>query len=505
MSSLLDLAKSASACVKCGKCIPHCTIYMANRDEATSPRGFLDLLGAYQRGDLELDSNARHIFESCFLCTTCVTHCPSSLPIDTAIESVRVDIAKKYGIAWYKKAYFFLLRHRRFADMVFRFCYFIMPCAFKQEHGRFVSRFRLFRGLDSTRAKRSIFPIGRRSFLQTYQGEIAPACGGLAALESRQDSKGERADFKACKDSKSLKARDSKSPKECENLKDSKDSKDSCAQDLHTLESANPLAPALTHNRVAIFIGCLSNYNYINVGESLLAILSRLGIRAFVPHLQECCGAPAFFTGDVKSVLFLAKKNIAYFESFWDSIDAMIIPEATCAAMIKRDWIHALHSDEAEGAEYIARLKRLLPKIEMASEWLYRHTRLLDLLPDSHKGVGVTYHDPCHARKVLGIYKEPRALLGKSFRLVEMSDSSRCCGFGGISMQSSRYELTLKAGAPKAEMIDESGAEIVSAECGACRMQIDNALTQRESQVRFAHPLELIAQSLEARDTGGGA
>lgn len=432
---MLDLQSVASACVKCGKCIPNCTIYMANRDEVTSPRGFLDLLGAYKRGDLELNQQSREIFESCFLCTTCVTHCPSSLPVDVAIESVRVDIAEKYGIAWYKRVYFYLLRHRKAADFVFRFVHFIMPCAFKEENGRLVSRLKLFKGVDSKRANRSVFPVWRKSFLQKYQGEILP-----------------------------------------------------------TTESAPK--NTLQHNRVAIFIGCLSNYNYVNVGESLLEILSHLGIKAFVPHLQECCGAPAFFTGDVKSVVHLAKKNIDYFESFWDSIDAMIIPEATCAAMIKKDWLHALDSDSTL-KDYAQRLEKLLPKIYMASEWLYHHTPLSEIIPQNLARESITYHDPCHARKVLGVYKEPRVLLSKGFRLKEMSDSSRCCGFGGISMQSSRYDLTLKAGVPKAEMIERSGAEIVSAECGACRMQIDNALTQIDSKVRFAHPLELIAQALK--------
>ena len=429
---MLDLQQTASACVKCGKCIPHCTIYMVNRDEVTSPRGFLDLLGAYKRGDIELDSTSKDIFESCFLCTTCVTHCPSSLPVDVAIESVRVDIAQKYGIAWYKRAYFYLLRHRKMADFVFKFMYFLMPCAFKQENGRLISRFKFFKNENNKLAKRSVFPIWRKSFLQQYQGEITPR---------------------------------------------------------------NPTPPpnTLTHKRVAIFIGCLSNYNYVNVGESLLEILSHLGIKAFVPHLQECCGAPAFFTGDVKSVAYLAKRNIEYFESFWESIDAMIIPEATCAAMIKKDWIHALSNEP----EWIERLNKLLPKIDMASSWLFHNTPLQEILPQNFSTQSVTYHDPCHARKVLGIFKEPRTLLEKSFVLKEMSDSARCCGFGGISMQSSRYDLTLKAGKPKAEMIESSGAQVVSAECGACRMQIDNALTQIDSKVRFAHPLELIAQALE--------
>lgn len=429
---MLDLQSVANACVKCGKCIPHCTIYMLNRDEITSPRGFLDLLGAYRCGELTLDRTSRDIFESCFLCTTCVTHCPSSLPVDVAIETVRVDIAKKYGISWYKRAYFFLLRHRKIADVVFSIMSFIAPCAFKEENGRFVSRIKLFKDDNNKMAKRSIFPIKRKSFLQTYSGDI-PSSHKMSNLHS------------------------------------------------------------LKHNRVAIFIGCLSNYNYTNVGKSLLEILDKLGINAFIPHLQECCGAPAFFTGDVKSVAYLAKKNIVYFESFWDEIDAMIIPEATCAAMIKKDWLHAL-SDEPQWAN---RLEKLLPKIDMATSWLFHHTSLQDILPQSPATQSITYHDPCHARKVLGIFKEPRALLAKNYKIEEMSDSTQCCGFGGISMQSSRYTLSLRAGKPKADMIQKSGADIVSAECGACRMQIDNSLAQIDSNVVFAHPLELIAKALK--------
>ena len=110
--------QTSSACVKCGKCIPGCTIYRISGDETRSPRGFIDLLGAYQRGQLALDKNAKDIFESCFLCTHCVSVCPSSLPTDELIESVRADIAKTFGIAWYKRAFFSLLAHRKTMNFV---------------------------------------------------------------------------------------------------------------------------------------------------------------------------------------------------------------------------------------------------------------------------------------------------------------------------------------------------------------------------------------------------
>ena len=103
---LFEFTKISDECIKCGKCIPTCTVHQVNPDEVTSPRGFIELLGSYQRGELELDKSVKDIFESCFLCTNCVDICPNSLPTDMVIEEVRADIAKKYGIAWYKRAFF---------------------------------------------------------------------------------------------------------------------------------------------------------------------------------------------------------------------------------------------------------------------------------------------------------------------------------------------------------------------------------------------------------------
>ncbi|MDO7252372.1 (Fe-S)-binding protein [Helicobacter cappadocius] len=424
----IDFKSISNACVKCGKCIPSCTIYQINRDESTSPRGFLDLLGAYERGDLELDKNAKNIFESCFLCTTCVQICPNTLPVDVMIEKIRVDIAKKYGISWSKKIFFYLLRHRKMMDFVFSFVYFAAPCIFKKNPSNTKNTLRF--SLPKVR-KRTIFPFSSKSFLQKHKGEIV----------SKNTSKNRE----------------------------------------------------LTHNKVAIFIGCLSNYNYVNVGESLLFILDKIGVDTLIPK-QECCGAPAYFSGDIATVKYLVKKNITYFEEFIDKIDAILIPEATCAAMLIEDWKHILEDEEPQ---WIQRLNKLTPKMKMASFWLENSTILPDILqkiPFQEKNL--TYHDPCHARKVLKIYKEPRNLLSKNYSLVEMSDSSRCCGFGGISMQSEKYDLTLKAGIPKAQMIKESKAQIVSAECSACRMQLDNAMDNLGVNATFSHPLELIAQAL---------
>ena len=134
----------------------------------------------------------------------------------------------------------------------------------------------------------------------------------------------------------------------------------------------------------------------------------------------------------------------------------------------------------------------------MATDWLYKHTNLKEVLEQKGKKFDtfVTYHDPCHAKKVLGVYKEPRALLNPNYDIVEMSDASRCCGFGGVTIQTEKYHFAELAGKPKAKMIEDTGAKIVSAECSACRMQITDSLGRTDTKVIFKNPIELIADAL---------
>ena len=418
---IFNFAEFTDPCIKCGKCIPVCTIHNVNADEVTSPRGFLDLLGAYQRGKLDLDKNVKDIFESCFLCTNCTDVCPKSLPTDMVIEQVRNDIAKKYGIAWYKKAFFLLLRHRWMNDLAFKLGWVFQTCGFKikADINSMSSRF----SIPMLKADRLLPSLSKKSFLNSHPENI--------------DNGGKR--------------------------------------------------------KVAIFIGCLANYNYKGIGDGLLEILEHLGIDAFLAKSQKCCSAPAYFTGDFDTVDNNAKFNIEYFESFSKDVEAIIVPEATCSAMLKIDYEHYFHDQP----EWLERSRAIKGKIFMATEWLQHHTHLEQLLLSKKKDTKiVTYHDPCHARKMQGIYDEPRNLIRKNYNIVEMSDPNACCGFGGITMQSEKYHFAKAAGIPKAAMIKNTKADIVSAECSACRMQINASMSYAKVDTVFKNPIELIAEAL---------
>ncbi|WP_104747975.1 (Fe-S)-binding protein [Helicobacter cetorum] len=429
--------KVGETCVKCAKCVPTCTIYRIHKDETTSPRGFLDLMRLNAQNKLKLDTNLKNILETCFLCTTCVETCPFHLPIDTLIEKAREKIAQKYGIAWYKKSYFSLLKNRQRMDRVFSTMHFLAPCAFKKIGEDSLEPRIIFKGLFKYFKKTSLPPLNKKSFLQMHANNIKP-------LE-------------------------------------------------------NPI------QKVAIFIGCLSNYHYQQVGESLLYILEKLNIQAIIPK-QECCGAPAYFTGDKDTTLFLAKKNIELFESYLEEVNAIIVPEATCASMLIKDYYKVFLGEKDEN-KYLKRLERITPKIYLTSVFLSKLTPLKNLLEkippnkqrekQGEKQESIAYHNPCHAKKSLGAFKEVKDLLSTHYKIEEIEDN--CCGFGGITMQTNKAEFSLKSGLLRAKDIMDTQAKIVSAECGACHMQLNNALKtlDKNKSPQFLHPLELIAKALK--------
>ena len=416
-----DFSAISDMCVKCGKCKPSCTIFKISGDEVRSPRGFLDLIGAYNRGEMKLDKNAKSIFESCFLCTNCVEACPASLPVDEMIENVRFDLAQKYGISWYKRLFFYLLRHRWIMDFAARLGYVFKSCGFKErDNDTMQPKF----ALPMLKKERLLPNPSKKSFLNSHPEII---------------KNGER--------------------------------------------------------QVGIFIGCMANYAYTDTGEGLLKILKELGISAHLMKKQVCCAAPAYFTGDFATVEANAKKNIAYFEKVLESCEAIICPEATCSAMLKVDYERFFEHDE----HWKERAKKVMSKLYLATEYFVKFTELEQILEQKTEGKekpALVYHDPCHARKMQGVWREPRALLSRIFELKNSGDETSCCGFGGVTTQSQNYHLARAAGLSRANTLSKAGANVVSAECSACKMQLNNSLNLASSELRCKNPIELIASAL---------
>src|SRR3972149_4562993 len=117
---------------------------------------------------------------------------------------------------------------------------------------------------------------------------------------------------------------------------------------------------------------------------------------------------------------------------------------------------------------------RVVSLVEKIDEYLEQGR--LDLDPSSNRE-RITYHDSCNMARTGGVIEEPRRVLRAAVRdFVEMTPNRKdayCCGGGGGLVALPEYqERRLKAGAPKAGQIRETGAQTVVAACENCRLQI---------------------------------
>ena len=241
--------------------------------------------------------------------------------------------------------------------------------------------------------------------------------------------------------------------------------------------------------RVGLFVGCVTNYIFPRIGDSGLDLFLRHGISVYIPKDHHCCGLPAYGSGEEETPGSLARKNVEAFAA--EELDQIIAPCASCASMLKLDYPLLFE----EGDPFRARVLAFSAKVSDASKFL------AGVIPkgsgeDHGKKVRVTYHDPCHLRRKLGIFKEPRDLLQSipGVEYVEMQEANRCCGQGG-SFNIANYDLSLNILDHKMKAIKDTGASIVATACSGCLLQLMDGVHQKGLKVDVRHLLEMFDQA----------
>lgn len=80
-------------CISCGFCLPACPTYALTSDEASSPRGRINLMRGLQDGTVELtDPTLRHQASFCLGCRACEPVCPAGVQYGQLLEQWR-DVA----------------------------------------------------------------------------------------------------------------------------------------------------------------------------------------------------------------------------------------------------------------------------------------------------------------------------------------------------------------------------------------------------------------------------
>ncbi|MGI6225299.1 MAG: L-lactate dehydrogenase (quinone) large subunit LdhH [Peptococcales bacterium] len=247
--------------------------------------------------------------------------------------------------------------------------------------------------------------------------------------------------------------------------------------------------------KIAFFGGCVIDYAYPEIGESLVRIANKLGYEVVYPD-QGCCGAPAFYSGRHDVTATMAKQNLDQFAK--DEYAFVVTACPTCTEVLKENWQNVLKNDSAakEKAEKIAAKAidavKLIHNLTNGDPAMIKEVAALSEVSCPNK-VKVTYHDSCHLNRSLGIKDEPREVISgiQDVEFVEMVDSDVCCGFGG-SYSIKLPEISKVMLERKLSFIDETGADIVCVDCPGCLMQLRGGLDNKKSNVRALHTLELL-------------
>jgi glycolate oxidase iron-sulfur subunit len=245
--------------------------------------------------------------------------------------------------------------------------------------------------------------------------------------------------------------------------------------------------------RVGLFVGCVSNYMFPRVAQSALDLFVRNGISVYIPKEQKCCGLPAFGSGDDETTRSIARKNIEAFAG--ENLDQVVAHCASCAAMLKLDYPLLFGEDDPFRTKALAFSAKVSDASLFLAKLLKPETR--NPKPET-RPLRVTYHDPCHLRRKLGIFKEPRDLLKSTpgLEYVEMKDANRCCGQGG-SFNVANYDLSLKILDRKTKAIEDSGAEIVTTTCSGCMLQLMDGIHQAGLKKEVRHLVEIIDEKTQ--------
>jgi len=109
----------------------------------------------------------------------------------------------------------------------------------------------------------------------------------------------------------------------------------------------------------------------------------------------------------------------------------------------------------------------------------------------------ITYHDSCHLKRTLMVFREPRDLLRQSgHEISEMFESDMCCGMGG-SYSLKNPEIASHILKRKIENINKTEASCVAMDCPACVLQIKGGFDKEGKRIRVKHTAELLAEKLK--------
>jgi len=258
--------------------------------------------------------------------------------------------------------------------------------------------------------------------------------------------------------------------------------KEKWAQKLHLKSALKEPAPVL------LFTGCTMASSKDLVPRARKAAQLLIAARvdfAILGKDEPCCGSVQKRIGDRDLARDMMEENIKLFNSV--GCETIVTLCAGCTNMLKNDYKQAQQKLKPKVLPIVA----LLPKLMKEEKLLFKNTHPLK----------VAYHDPCHLGRHMGMYDEPRAILGAlpGVEVVERlatRENTICCGAGGGMRIFESGVLAEKMGQAAVLSAIEVGAEALVTACPFCEMNLAAAARDLQDPIPVYDIIDLVHEAL---------
>jgi glycolate oxidase iron-sulfur subunit len=238
--------------------------------------------------------------------------------------------------------------------------------------------------------------------------------------------------------------------------------------------------------RVALLPGCVQAVYFPAVNQATARVLAADGCDVVVPEGLGCCGALSWHSGRQAESARLARRAIERLEQV--EADTIVVNAAGCGSTMKH--YERLFDDPA----WQERARAIAAKVKDVSELC---AELGPIATRHPLPLRVAYHDACHLSHGQGIRRQPRAVLAAipGLQLLDVPEPEQCCGSAGV------YNLLEPAsarqiGRRKADNVRSVQPDVLCSANPGCTLQIQSQLGDSGTNIRTAHPIELVDASI---------
>ena len=241
---------------------------------------------------------------------------------------------------------------------------------------------------------------------------------------------------------------------------------------------------------IVYFTGCTAGYKQLTLAFATSRVLNKLGIKfAMLGEDEWCCGSALIRTGQAHvndmMPLQVAKHNVEAIMK--KGAKKVLFACSGCFRAAKVDWPRLLG-------------KELPFEVVHITEFLADQIKQGKIKWEKSIDKTITYHDPCHLGRHVGVYDAPRYVLthipGVNFVEMErIKEFQRCCGAGG-GVKAGIPDLADGVAQSRVKDALETKADILSSACPFCKRNLMDGRDSMKADIDVEDVIELVAQAL---------